>query len=181
MIVVKVGGSLYDHPYLGPGLRAYLESLAGPVLLVPGGGPVADAVRRLDRTHRLGEEAAHWLALRALSVAAALLEAVALRSASRLRVLDCYAFAVEDEARPDHLPHTWDVTTDSLAARAAAVLGAERLILLKSVDVPPGTPWAAAAECGWVDPHFPKLVAEHDLHPEVVNFRRHLDGRSDGS
>ena len=24
MIVVKVGGSLYDHPHLGPGLRTYL-------------------------------------------------------------------------------------------------------------------------------------------------------------
>ena len=28
MIVVKVGGSLYDHPRLGPGLRACLDSLA---------------------------------------------------------------------------------------------------------------------------------------------------------
>ena len=27
MIVVKVGGSLFDHPNLGPGLRAYLASL----------------------------------------------------------------------------------------------------------------------------------------------------------
>jgi aspartokinase-like uncharacterized kinase len=183
MIVVKVGGSLYDHPHLGPGLRAYLDALDSPVLLVPGGGALADAVRRLDRTHRLGDEAAHWLALRALAVTAGFLEAVALRPedpASRLRVLDPYRFAVEDEARPDHLPHSWDVTSDSIAARAAVVHRAERLILLKSTDIPPRTPWAQAADRGWVDPHFPKVVAAHNLSVEAVNFRR-LDGCSDPS
>src|SRR5688572_4689292 len=75
MIVVKVGGSLYDHPRLGPGLRAYLDALApDPVLLVPGGGPFADAVRQLDAAHRLGEEAAHWLALMAMTLAGGFLQ-----------------------------------------------------------------------------------------------------------
>jgi hypothetical protein len=75
MIVVKVGGSLFDHPALGSELRAFVESLApAEVLLVAGGGPVADAVRELDRVHGLGEEAAHWLALRALDVTAELME-----------------------------------------------------------------------------------------------------------
>src|SRR5689334_11330827 len=77
MIVVKVGGSLFDHPALGPGLRDFLQTLAPrEVLLVPGGGPVADAVRKLDRTHELGEEAAHWLALRSLGVTAELLRSL---------------------------------------------------------------------------------------------------------
>ncbi|AWM35834.1 hypothetical protein [Gemmata obscuriglobus] len=77
MIVVKVGGSLYDHPALGPALCAFVESLQpAEVLFVPGGGEVADAVRALDRTHALGEEAAHWVALRALSVTAAFLERI---------------------------------------------------------------------------------------------------------
>src|SRR5439155_8942930 len=77
MIVVKVGGSLFDHPALGPGLREFVESLAPKeVLLVPGGGPVADAVRELDRVHGLGEEASHWLALRGLSVTAGMMESL---------------------------------------------------------------------------------------------------------
>ncbi len=176
MIVVKVGGSLFDHPRLGPGLRAYLDGLApADVLLVPGGGPVADAVRQLDRVHRLGEEAAHWLALRALGVTAEFLRRLALPSGSRLNVLDCFAFAVEDEGRAAALPPTWDVTTDSIAARVAAVYRAERLMLLKSVDVPPGTPWEVAADRGWVDRHFPKVAAGLACPVEVVNFRRALD------
>ncbi|QJW97197.1 amino acid kinase family protein [Frigoriglobus tundricola] len=230
MIIVKVGGSLFDHPKLGPGLLAFVESLApAEVLLVPGGGPVADAVRELDRTHGLGEEAAHWLALRALSVTAAFLERVAggppppaplpegkgvtardassdspealglrrscsppfprparssadragereegLGVGSSCRVLDCFAFAREDESRPGALPHSWSVTTDSVAARAALVFRAERLILLKSTDVPDGTPWDTAAANGWVDAHFPRIARALTCPVEVINFRRRL-------
>ena len=212
MIVVKVGGSLFDHPALGPALRAFVASLApAEVLLVPGGGPVADAVRQLDRVHALGEEAAHWLALRALGVTAAFLESLSRptppaplpegrgeedtrsltlavrpdvsradspfpsgRGAGGVGVLDCFTFAQEDEARPGALPHTWAVTTDSIAARAAVVFRAERLVLLKSVDVPPGTPWETAAANGWVDAHFPHVAATLACPIEVVNFRSRL-------
>jgi len=177
VIVVKVGGSLFDHPRLGPGLREYLDSLApAEVLLVPGGGEVAEAVRKLDRVHGLGEEVSHGLALWALGVSSEFLyHSVA--CGSRVSVLNCYEFAREDESRPGKLPHSWDVTSDSIAARAAVVLEAERLVLLKSVDIPPGTPWAAAAERGWVDHHFPQVVAGAAFVIEVVNFRRVLDSR----
>jgi len=170
--VVKVGGSLYDHPALGPGLRAYLAALPPPVLLVAGGGGFADAVRKLDAVHRLGEERAHWLALRALGAAA---DFLAHLTGGGYRVLDAHAFAVADEARPDRLPHAWAVTTDSVAARAAVVYGAARLILLKSAAVPPGLPWAEAAARGWVDPHFPAVVAGRAFAVEALDFRRRLD------
>jgi hypothetical protein len=217
MIVVKVGGSLFDNPKLGPGLRAFVEALGSDVLLVPGGGPVADAVRELDRVHGLGEEAAHWLALRALGVTGALLESLiaeptpptplpegkgekeppesdrssGAREAYRaftplpfreggsgglgLSLLNPFTFAREDESRPGALPHTWSVTTDSIAARAAIVFRAERLVLLKSVDIPPGTSWQAAAANGWVDAHFPQIAQTLNCPVETVNFRRHLE------
>jgi 5-(aminomethyl)-3-furanmethanol phosphate kinase len=192
VIVVKVGGSLFDHPRLGPGLAAYLDSLApAEVVLVPGGGRVVDAVRDLDRVHGLGDDVSHRLAVWALSVAAEFLthavaqpaqqgggsrrSAARASSGPRVRVLDCYRFVVDDESRPGRLPHSWDVTSDSIAARAAVVDDAERLVLLKSVDVPPGTPWDEAAKRGWVDPHFPKVVAGAAFPVEVVNFRRVLD------
>jgi aspartokinase-like uncharacterized kinase len=178
MIVVKVGGSLFDHPALGPALRTFVERLApADVLLVPGGGPVADAVRELDRVHGLGEESAHWIALRALTVTARLLEEFIPRRLSFVRVLDCFTFAREDDSRPGALPHTWNVTTDSIAARAAIVFRAERLVLLKSVDVPPGTSWEAAAN-GWVDAHFPQIAATLACPVEIINFRRQLDARA---
>ena len=198
MIVVKVGGSLFDHPRLGPGLRTYLDSLAPvEVILVAGGGKVVDAVRELDRVHGLGEEASHWLALRAMGVMGDVLERIidpnplpaaerglqtptsllvkGAGGLGRRRVLDSLAFAREDDSRPGALPHSWEVTSDSIAARAAVVYGAERFVLLKSVDVPPGTPWKEAAARGGVDPHFPRVVAGAAFAVEVVNFRRVLE------
>ena len=72
--VVKVGGSLFDWPELGPRLRKWLATLSpARILLIPGGGAIVDVLRNLDQCHALGEEAAHWLALRALTVNAHLL------------------------------------------------------------------------------------------------------------
>jgi aspartokinase-like uncharacterized kinase len=167
--VVKVGGSLYDHPGLANGLREFLPTLAPPVVLVPGGGPLADAVRTLDAVHGLGEEAAHWVALRSLSAAGLFLRAL-VGDRPGVVVLDPFDLL----SRADELPRSWAVTTDSIAAFAAR-RGRAELVLLKSVDIPPGTCWQTAADRGWVDAHFPRLA--DGLRVEAVNFRRRLDAR----
>src|SRR5438105_1957366 len=73
LLVAKVGGSLYDLPDLGARLREWLRQAGQDVILVPGGGPIVEAIRALDQVHQLGDEACHWLALRALSANARLL------------------------------------------------------------------------------------------------------------
>lgn len=183
MIVVKVGGSLFDHPRFAAGLREWVAALKPPVLIVPGGGGFAEAVRRLDALHRLGDEAAHWLALRAVTLSGHLLKellpgAVVIQQPGqpfRLGVLDGFVFAQRDEGFSGSLPHSWDATSDSLAARAAAVFRAARLVLLKSVGLPANTPWADAAAGGRVDRHFPTAVDGFDGRVEWVNFREWLD------
>ena len=164
MIVVKVGGSLYDHPQLGPGLRAYLDSLGETVLLVPGGGPFADAVRKLDTLHHLSEEHSHRLALHAMNMAGNFLKCLGITST----ILNAVEFESE-------LPHSWNVTSDSIAARAAIIHRASRLILFKSIDISLGSSWSEVAERGWVDPHFPLVVETANLSVEAINFRRVLD------
>jgi aspartokinase-like uncharacterized kinase len=182
LVVVKVGGSLFDLPDLGPRLRAWLARLsAAEVLLVPGGGPTADVVRDLDRRHALGEEASHWLALRALTVNAHFLQALLPgavvvpqpRACGARSVLDPYAFAHADEGRPGCLPHCWQVTSDSVAARAAVVGQARRLVLLKSVTLPQGMAWDKAGQCGLVDGAFAGVLeqAAEPLRVSAVNFR----------
>src|SRR5262249_28627381 len=77
LVVVKVGGSLYDLPDLGQRLAAWVHRLpASKVLLVPGGGATTDVVRDLDRCHGLGEATAHDLAMRSLTLNAWFLAAV---------------------------------------------------------------------------------------------------------
>src|SRR5262249_34532604 len=68
-VVVKVGASLNDLGDLRPRLECFLKELGTrEIVIVPGGGSTADAVRELDRCHNLGEETAHWLALHALKL-----------------------------------------------------------------------------------------------------------------
>ena len=162
-LVVKVGGSLYDHPRLGPGLRAWLAGRPERVTLVPGGGAFADAVRQLDRVHGLGEVVAHHLAIASLTPAAAFLRHLVGDAAD---VLDAAAFLARS---PHAVPETWDFTTDSLAACVAHDFGCD-VVLLKSIDVPGD--WSAG-----VDPLFAGFVARHGVRATVVNFRRRLDAQ----
>jgi 5-(aminomethyl)-3-furanmethanol phosphate kinase len=167
-LVVKVGGSLYDWPALGPTLARWLRKNApGQALLVPGGGLFTEVVRRLDELHHLGDEKSHWLALRSMTMAAGFIRAL-LRD-GEIAILDAVAFCRADVRPPDALPHNWLVTSDSIAARAAELRHAE-LVLLKSAEPPPGdvAAWAAA---GYVDSHFPTVVTRARLTVRAINLR----------
>jgi aspartokinase-like uncharacterized kinase len=183
-LVVKVGGSLYDLPDLGGRLRAWLEAhCTSRILLIPGGGSAADWIRQLNTYDHLGEEQSHWLALRALTFAAHVLsqllpramviERVEERQAAwdrdQVPILDLHAFALADEARAGHLDHSWDITSDSLAARVALVAGISHLVLLKSRSLPEPIDWLAAAGQGLVDRAFPAVVGS--LRVSAINFR----------
>jgi aspartokinase-like uncharacterized kinase len=190
-IVIKIGGSLYDLPDLGRRLSCFLAELdSSRLLLVPGGGPTVEAIRQLDSCHRLGEDASHWLALQALSVNARFLVQLLLESRAELMselvelpgawerralpILDPFPFALANDACSDRLPHSWETTSDSLAARVATVAGVHRLVLLKSCDLPADMTWAEATRRGLVDKHFAAILAS--ISPrlqeiKVVNFR----------
>jgi len=183
-LVVKVGGSLYDLPDLTMRIRAWLERQnRARVLIVPGGGPLADVVRHLDWTHGLGEEASHWLAIEAMSLAAHFLGRLLPEALLLPRVpgesdgrgpfiLDPLPFFREDEEQPGHYPHRWDVTSDSLAVRVAVKASAAELVLVKSVSWR-SNDWAAASREGVVDSYFATAVlAAAGLRAQVVNLRR---------
>jgi aspartokinase-like uncharacterized kinase len=186
-VIVKVGGSLFDLPDLGSRLRRWLDGLRTPnAILVPGGGASADLVRAWDRRFCLGEEQAHWLALRALTFNAHFLAALVpgacvveylqachgLFAAGRLPIMDMHAWALADEQQADPLPHCWEVSSDSLAAHLAVRAGAAELILLKSTPLPDGMDWSSAAEQGLVDPYFPTALGPaENVAVRNIDFR----------
>lgn len=143
--VIKIGGSLGQNPEL-PELMEMVSSLAREheVLVIPGGGAFADAVRQYDRRFLLGDDTSHRMGIQAMDqfgcmIASMCLTGVLVKDlddakknacAGRVPVLLCHDLI----CRADELPHSWDVTSDSIAAWVAARIKARQLILLKSVD-----------------------------------------------
>jgi 5-(aminomethyl)-3-furanmethanol phosphate kinase len=140
-LVVKVGGGLLRAEGL-EGLRAacaeVIELAASrPVLVVPGGGPFADAVRAVDEQVGLDDATAHALALQAMDQLGVLLrpllpEAELLGALVAPRTLALLRAAPAFAGRPG-VPESWTVTSDSLAVLAAGAIGAHEAILLKPV------------------------------------------------
>ena len=146
--VVKVGGGLLRVPGAFDRLTAALGALepVPSIVVVPGGGPFADAVRVAGELTRLTDHAAHWMAILGMEQYARLLaarvrgshlverapEARDALAAGRIPVLAPFRWLCE----VDPLPHSWDVTSDSIAAWLAGELGAGRLVLVKPAAMP---------------------------------------------
>ncbi len=159
--VVKVGGGLSVFP----GALARVGQAIGKaaerhrILVVPGGGPFAQSVREFDKRFELDPSAAHWMAILAMDQYAHVLAQCIHRAtimeepADLPALLDAGSVSILAPSRwlraSDPLPHTWDVTSDSLAAWIAGALDAERLVLVKPASGPVKTV---------VDPYFAKVL-----------------------
>jgi aspartokinase-like uncharacterized kinase len=190
LAVVKVGGSLFDWPEFPVRLTAYLEMRrdadgAEHTVLIAGGGRAADWARSVDQTHGLGDVAADRLAVRALDLTAAFLAELlpgplmverldmleaAFHSRSITILAPRHALAEIERCGSNPLRASWDVTSDSIAARIAVHLKATSLVLLKSAALPEGVTRQGAARLGMVDPTFPS-VAGSISQVEYVNLR----------
>jgi len=175
LIVFKLGGSLLDLPELPKIVGGVLAQRSGhAALLVVGGGTAADLVRDWDRRHRLGDDAAHDLALAAMNLSAALVlqlipwlrevrsvhqvRAAAADNAVGLLCADCFIKSAQAQGN-SRLEHSWRITSDSIAAWTARSMAAAELVLLKSVALPGGISLVEAAREGLVDESFPEIAA----------------------
>ena len=137
---MKLGGSYANSPLLRSWLAA-VEAVAGRVVLVPGGGPFADAVRAAQPVIGFDDEAADamamlameqfGLALCSLGTKLVLAESEgAIRAALERGSVPVWAPLAMVRSEAD-LPRSWGVTSDSLALWLARRLGAAALLLVK--------------------------------------------------
>lgn len=166
MWVVKLGGSLHDAPALRRWLHLLATAPGPPRVVVPGGGPFADAVRRLQPRLGFDDLAAHRMAILAMQQYGLHLAAVEprLALAESEAELEAAAAAVwlpwRLAGREPAIPASWEVTADSLAAWLAARLSAAVLVLVKSAPAPAGSPRPEdLAAMGLVDPAFQHFAA----------------------
>ena len=163
VVVIKLGGSLALEPCLKEWLNA-IAAEAGGVVVAPGGGLFADAVRAAQAAMGFEDAAAHEMALMAMSQFGRALQGldhrfrVAGSIALIRRTLRDRAVPVwspDSMARAAKVPATWALTSDSLAAWLACTIGARRLVLIKHGQFSAkGVAVGKLVEDGVVDPLF---------------------------
>ena len=188
--VVKLGGSHAFSEHRA-GWVAAIAGCAGDVVVVPGGGPFADAVREAQPKIGFDDDAAHHMALLAMEQYGCALASLngafvcADSADAMLRALDARQVPVWMPSRmalaAADIPASWDLTSDSLAAWLAGRLGARQLLLVKHVCLS-GTavPLPGLITRGIVDKAFAEFLqaanvpaavlgpADHTLLAEII-------------
>lgn len=167
-LVVKLGGSLHQRL---PDLVPLLCSSGRPLLVVPGGGLFADAVRQA----RVADDAAHWMAIAAMEQYGWLIASHGMRTKEQISIPEKTRVFLPYICmrQRDPLPHSWDITSDSIAAWVAAELGVE-LLVLKSVDGISSNGILQERviipiENDIVDPFFIPFVLKHRIKTTIIN------------
>ncbi|VVB85778.1 5-(aminomethyl)-3-furanmethanol phosphate kinase [uncultured archaeon] len=177
MIVVKLGGSLIHRARgLVREITEYSKASGKEILIVPGGSIFADMVRKANPS----QEAAHWMAVLAMEQ-----YAYYLRDGSEAKLTDNLEIKAKGTyillpyallKKKDELPHSWDVTSDTIAAWVAKQLGAR---FIKATDVDGiylggilkkeilAAELAGMETC--VDAELPHFLMRNNMECEVIN------------
>ena len=199
LIVIKIGGSLIKSAReLVRVLHRYASAEEERILVVPGGGVFADAVRTASDTYGISDEAAHWMAVLAMDqyghyladgTKASLVTDIGEESiragVSVLLVYDLLKRSDSGEGSREGsgegsgIEHTWNATSDTIAGWVASRLGA---VFIKATDVDGILQDGALVSeitarellgmgetC--VDPVLPRLLISRSLDCRVVNGR----------
>lgn len=166
--VMKIGGSLINEV---PGIARALLASSCPALVIPGGGPFANLVR----TFHAPDNESHWMAVLGMEQYGWYIASHGINTCQDLQVpvhptiLLPYTLMQKE----DPLPHSWDVTSDTIAAWVAYRLGFN-LVIMKSVEgiMDGGAPLEQVNTplvCEEVDPCFIQFVLDHQVRTLLMN------------
>lgn len=186
MWIIKLGGSLLGSTELMHWLELCARYGNGQLVIVPGGGMFADAVREAQKRSGCSDEVAHQLAVMAMDQYGELLAGLnpaLVTASSELEIAERgwqhraivwlpSAMVIADET----IPASWQVTSDSLAAWLAAKLNAEHLLLVKSQRPQAAQmPAAALIEQGVIDAHFGEFIAGQKFDSWILDKHNFAD------
>jgi aspartokinase-like uncharacterized kinase len=145
--VIKLGGSLLGSAALPHWLSLLAKHGNGKVVIVPGGGVFADAVRQAQTLTGVSDGLAHELALLAMDQFGLLLAGMQpglVTAANELEIAErgwqhqTVVWLPSQMVLADAtVEQSWRVTSDSLSAWLASKLAADQLLIIKSVDLSP--------------------------------------------
>ena len=181
MRIIKFGGSLFHTPELCQWLKLLHQASHDEVIIiVPGGGPFADEVRHAQRLHRFSDSAAHHMAILAMAQFGLMLADLA---------PDCRPFSYPQRDinlnnglyvwLPDNsildqaveLPHSWDISSDSLALWLSQQLAVDELVMIKRTTVV-STRIQALIDHDVLDKGFKKLYERQAVPTRLFHYQQ---------
>ncbi len=135
-MIVKVGGSVADK------LNTIANALkyCNKALIIPRGWIFADKVRELDEKFRLNPSNSHWMAIACMNIYGYFIseygfDVIEPSSFEDIKIEGIKVLLPYNLLRRyDELPHSWEVTSDSIAIWIASKLGEKTVVKVTDVD-----------------------------------------------
>ena len=151
-IIVKIGGKIFeDQENLNSTITQLRElikrNIVKNIIIIPGGGTIANFIRKNDATLNMGDDLAHWSAILAMHYNGLeiskkysdidyiidfnlLQNLINDNESKQILVFGPFNYL----SKEDILPHSWEVTSDSITLFLAYKLKLDVCYLIKDVD-----------------------------------------------
>ena len=172
--VIKLGGSLIKNAQIHTCL-SIIQKWPSPTIIVPGGGVFADSVRNCQAEWQFDDSIAHRMAILAMQQSALLIHSLSpdfalLDSVSKLELIstNCIWSPQCRDLDQGGIPHSWDISSDSLAAWIARRWQADLLILVKSAVFDRSASITELQAQGILDAAFHQYVEQGNLQIKII-------------
>ncbi|MDP8234256.1 MAG: hypothetical protein P9M06_05595 [Candidatus Saelkia tenebricola] len=146
-ILIKIGGSLFKKsPTVLSKLCKIIYKLSKEykIIVIPGGGGLADHIRILQRKFEFSDNKSHWMAIMAMDINGMLISEEN-KNFELVRTIPECKRSLNKKNIPiflpynflkkiNSLPENWEVTSDSIALVISHFLDTDYIILLKDVN-----------------------------------------------
>ena len=177
--VVKLGGSLAETSELVSWLKRLVACGGGRVIVVPGGGPFADQVRKSQLSIGFDDKTAHLMALHAMDqfglmccgLEPDLITAQSFAEIHEVLSQNKVALWLPEKMLSVNsvLPASWDITSDSIAAWLAREISASHLLLVKYQSVNTDQLAIETLQAsGVIDKGFRKMINDADFEWSII-------------
>lgn len=145
--IFKIGGKILEdfenlNSTISQLTQIFNESLIQKIILIPGGGSLANFIRKVYNELKFTEELAHWMGIismnyNGLELSKKFPKLEVIEDFDKLKKISksfCIFLPYQFLKENDKLPHSWDVTSDSITLFLAKELGLHECFLIKDVD-----------------------------------------------
>jgi aspartokinase-like uncharacterized kinase len=147
IVVFKIGGKILDNSKnlvnaIAQLTQLFEDNIIKKLILIPGGGLLANFVRRIYGEFKFNDDLAHWIAIYSMDYNGIELK----RKFPHLKLCDNFEKLEQENKgififlpykylkKYDELPHTWDVTSDSISLFFTKKLGLNTCFLIKDIE-----------------------------------------------